>query len=327
VDVETFVRLGLDQRLNWGKVANGRSTGDIFKQVAHEGDATYHPCPEAFPGPEVPRGAVTEILDWTGSAVFPETKRDIAVYAPAQLAGSAEAPALIVFSDGNGYRDPEGAVRANAVLDTLNHRGDIPLTAAAFVTAGRPPEVPSDRELRASGEMLPVPQVLAVTTQRSDEYDRLTDDHPRFLLEEAIPIAEETLGRAFTSEASRRVVCGISSGGIAAFNAAWHRPDAFGAVISHCGSFTNIQGGHVYPYLVRSTPRKAIKVWMQTGEHDADLPFGNWPLANQQLAAALEYSGYEVRFELGTASHNARHGGAMFADTLRWLWGDGYAVA
>lgn len=328
MEIETFVRLGLDRSLRLGKVANGRSTGDIFKQVASAGDATYHPCPEAYPAADVPAGTVTEVLDWAESTVFPGTKRDIAVYAPAQLAESAEAPALVVFNDGNLYRDPAGAVRATRVLDTLNHGGEIPLTAAVFVTAGRPLEVPSDRELRASGEVLPTSQVVAVTTQRSDEYDRLTEDHPRFLLEEALPMAEELLGRPFTSDAALRAVCGISSGGIAAFNAAWHRPESFGAVISHCGSFANIQGGHEYPYLVRSTERKPIKVWMQGGAGDADLPYGNWPLANQQMAAALAYAGYEVQFEFGTGSHNARHGGAMLANTLRWLWGGGsYALA
>ena len=47
---------------------------------------------------------------------------------------------------------------------------------------------------------------------------------------------------------TRRLIGGISSGGICAFNAAWHRPDRFGRVLSHCGSFTAIRGGHHYPY-------------------------------------------------------------------------------
>ncbi len=116
-------------------------------------------------------------------------------------------------------------------------------------------------------------------------------------------------------------ICGVSSGGIAAFNAAWHMPERFGGVISHCGSFTNIHGGHNYPYLVRMTPRKPIRVWMQSGEHDADAPWGNWPLANKTMANALSYAGYDVEFAFGSGGHNLRHGGALFADALRWLWG------
>jgi hypothetical protein len=42
-------------------------------------------------------------------------------------------------------------------------------------------------------------------------------------------------------------------------------------------------------------------------------------LANQQMAAALQFAGYRHRFEFGTGGHNLRQGGALFAETLRWL--------
>ena len=90
-------------------------------------------------------------------------------------------------------------------------------------------------------------------------------------------------------------------------------------IISHCGSFTNIRGAHNYPYLIRSTPRKALKVFLQSGELDADIVTGSWVLANQQMAAALQFAGYQHRFEFGTGGHNLRQGGALFAETLRWL--------
>ncbi|MYA17899.1 MAG: hypothetical protein F4Z28_14640 [Gammaproteobacteria bacterium] len=148
----------------------------------------------------------------------------------------------------------------------------------------------------------------------------MTDDYVRFLAEDVLPLVEETVGRPFAPEPIRRAICGISSGGICAFNAAWHRPDLFGRVISHCGSFTAIRGGHNFPYLVRSTPRKPLRVFLQSGAADADIIFGSWPLANQEMAAALEFAGYDCRFEFGTGGHNLRHGGALFADTLRWLF-------
>lgn len=47
-----------------------------------------------------------------------------------------------------------------------------------------------------------------------------------------------------------------------------------------------------------------------------------WPLANQQMAAALDYAGYDYRFEFGAGGHSLFHGGALFAQTLRWLWRD-----
>ena len=93
-------------------------------------------------------------------------------------------------------------------------------------------------------------------------------------------------------------------------------------MISHCGSFTNIRGGHVFPYLVRATPRKPIRVFLQSGANDGATIFGDWPLANQTMAKAFEYAGYDFRFEFGTGGHTLRHGGALFADSLRWLWRD-----
>ena len=104
------------------------------------------------------------------------------------------------------------------------------------------------------------------------------------------------------------------------FNAAWHRPDLFARVISHCGSFTAIRGGHNYPVLVRRTPRKPIRIFLQSDANDADIVIGSWPLANQTMAAALDFAGYDYRFEFGAGGHSLRHGGALFADTLRWLW-------
>jgi V/A-type H+-transporting ATPase subunit B len=86
-----------------------------------------------------------------------------------------------------------------------------------------------------------------------------------------LPMVEGHIGCSLTEDPAHRTICGISSGGICAFNAAWHRPDAFGRVLSHCGSFTNIRGGHEYPFWVRSTKRKPIRVFLQSGEADADI--------------------------------------------------------
>jgi len=127
---------------------------------------------------------------------------------------------------------------------------------------------------------------------------------------------------SLSSAPKDRAVVGISSGGICAFSCAWFAPESFGRVISHCGSFTNIRGGHNYPYLIRSTPRKDIRVFLQSGTNDGTTIFGDWPTANQTMAKALEYAGYDYRFEFGQGGHTLRHGGALFAETLRWLWRD-----
>ena len=155
---------------------------------------------------------------------------------------------------------------------------------------------------------------------RSFEYDTLSDQYARFLEKEILPEVGKEL--RLRQDAAGRAICGISSGGICAFTAAWERPDLFSKVLSHVGSFTNIRGGDVYPGLVRKTPRKPIRVFLQDGSGDLDNQFGSWPLANQQMAAALKYAKYDYRFEYGDGGHNGKHGGAILPDSLRWLWRD-----
>lgn len=306
IDFETYEALGLNWHWDPARTTGGRSDEDWSRFLAPPEDDQYHPCAEAEPTPETRRGRVDQIKVWSASHVFPGTTRDIWIYRPAQLDDSPEPPALMVFQDGEGYVDPDGAVRAPAVLDTLIHAGELPPTVAAFVNPGtRVDPAAADPD---HGD------------QRSFEYDALTDRYATFVLEELLPLVERHLGRPLSTDPAERLIAGISSGGIAAFTVAWHRPESFGRVLSHCGSFANIRGGHNYPYLVRTTEPKPLRVFLTSGANDLDHPVGNWPLANRQMAAALDYAGYDSRFEFGEGGHSRRHGGAIFADSLRWLF-------
>jgi enterochelin esterase family protein len=93
-------------------------------------------------------------------------------------------------------------------------------------------------------------------------------------------------------------------------------------ILSHVGSFTNIQGGDVYPGMIRKTERKPIRIWLQDGSNDLDNLHGSWPLANLQMAAALKFMRYDFRFDYGDGAHNGKHGGATLPEALRWLWRD-----
>ena len=142
---------------------------------------------------------------------------------------------------------------------------------------------------------------------RSFEYDTLSDQYARFLLEEILPEVEKTV--KLRHDAASRAIAGASSGGICAFTVAWERPDQFSKVLSWIGSFTNIasgptvrEGGHNYEALVRKTPKKPIRVFLQDGANDLDNANGNWPLANQTLAKSLAFAGYDYRFEFGQGS-------------------------
>ena len=304
MDWKTYEALGLHLSMNdetTPRVVNGRSNREIQQALATPGDRQYHPNPEAFPAEGTPRGAVRSHRDWDRSTVYPGAKRDIWIHTPAGFDPAGPAPALMVFQDGAGYLNREGPVRATAVFDTLLAAGEMPPTIGVFVMPGRL-------------------EGVADTVQRSREYDAVTDAYVRFLLADLLPFVEAEIGCKLTADPAWRTICGISSGGICAFNAAWWRPDAFGRVISHCGSFVPIRGGHHYPFLIRSTERKPIRVWLQSGAADADIVLGSWPQANQAVAASLAYAGYDHKFVFGEGGHSLRHGGAVFADTLRWLW-------
>jgi enterochelin esterase-like enzyme len=304
---ETFHALGLDQPAP--AMVNGRGMGDFLQTLTPSGDAVYHPCAEAYPADGVLAGQISVHKDWDQSRVYRGTTRDVHVYIPHGLDRAKPADVLVV-NDGAMYLNPEGAVRAARVLDSLHAADQIAPTVAVFVDAGKL------RDGRHDGlHVFPDPGM----EQRSREYDSLTPDYGRFLLEDLLPFVETAEGVTFSTNPERRTLCGISSGGICAFTAAWHNPTQFGRVLSHCGSFVNLRGGHNFPYLVRSTARKRIRVLLQSGEADGRHLFGDWPLANKTMANALQFAGYDVRFEFGVGGHSLRHAGAIFADSLRWL--------
>jgi enterochelin esterase-like enzyme len=277
---------------------NGHFNGEILLCLNVPGDAAYHPCVEAYPADDVPRSTVTHLTGWAQSTIYPETRRDIWISLPANLDGDA---ALLVCQDGKDYVDKNGDVRAVEVLDSLMQSGEIPPTIGVFVDPGQSDSVPG---------------------QRNVEYDTMDDTYVTFIDDEILPLVEATLKVTLTRDPAQRIAMGISSGGICAFNMAWQRPESYRKVISHCGSFVNINGGHEFPLMVRNTHRKPLKVFLQSGEGDVNIPLGSWPTANRQMAEALAYAGYDHRFEFGTGGHNRRHGGALFAESLRWLYGE-----
>ena len=260
----------------------------------------YSLGPDSERQPDVPRGEITK-HEWR-SAIFPGTVRDYWVYVPAQY--SDDSPAnVIVFQDGGGYVNEEGETRAPVVFDNLIHQGKLPVTIGIFINPGHFPAVAEDKES---------------ISNRSFEYDTLSDQYVRFLLEEILPAVDESYN--LTEDPNGRAICGASSGGICSFTVAWERPDAFRKVLSHVGSFANIRGGHVYPTMVRNTPPKPIRVYLQAGANDLDVGWGHWPLANLEMAAAFNFAEYDYHLEFGDGEHNTKHAGAILPESLVWLW-------
>jgi enterochelin esterase family protein len=248
----------------------------------------------------VPKGKLAKHT-WT-SKIFPGTTREYAVYVPAQYDGSKPA-CLMVFQDGSSYYNEKGQFRVTTVFDNLIHKKEMPITIGIFINPGNVPAAAPDQKPRSN---------------RSFEYDTLSDQYVTFLEKEILP--EVSKEYKLRQDAAGRAICGISSGGICAFTAAWERPDLFSKVLSHVGSFTNIRGGDVYPGMIRKTEKKPIRVFLQDGSGDLNNLHGNWPLANQQMASSLEFAKYDYKFEYGDGGHNGKHGGAILPDSLRWLW-------
>jgi enterochelin esterase-like enzyme len=250
-----------------------------------------------------PRGTVTTGT-FSDSRVFPGTTRPYSVYVPAQYDKTKPA-GLMVFMDGTGYAKPDGAFRVPVVFDNLIHQQAMPVTISVFVNPGT---IPATRDGAKDRSI------------RSFEYDSLGDRYARFLIDEFLPVALQGLN--VSKDPGDRAVCGISSGGICAFTVAWERPDQFGKVMSHIGSFTNIRGGWAYPGLVRKSKDqpKPIKVYLQDGKEDLNNLHGNWPLGNQDLAAALQFAGYTYRLVMTDGGHSGQWAGEVFPDALRWLW-------
>jgi enterochelin esterase family protein len=139
------------------------------------------------------------------------------------------------------------------------------------------------------------------------------------LLEEIIPEVRKRYN--ISDDPEWHAIGGSSSGAICAFTSAWERTDFFRKVYSSVGSFTNLRGGDAYPSLVRKTEPKPIRVYMADTSGDVDNRFGSWWWANQQMASALKYMGYDVRFDEAEGyAHNADFGGSKFPDAMKWLW-------
>lgn len=248
----------------------------------------------------VPQGKVTK-YSWT-SRIYPGTTCDYWVYVPAQYRPGRTA-AVMVFLDGEKFVTDDGAWHVPVVFDNLINRGEMPVTIGIFINPGvLPARIPNE----------------PAHSNRSFEYDAVTNRYSRFLLQEILP----EVGKSYnlSQDPNDRAIGGSSSGGICAFTVAWERPDAFRRVLSFVGSFTNLRGGEIYPSLIRKTEPKPIRVFLQDGQRDLNVAAGNWFIGAHDMVSALEYAGYDVAHVWGTEGHNSKQGASILPDALRWLW-------
>jgi enterochelin esterase family protein len=257
---------------------------------------------EAKPQADVAEGKI-EKFEFSESKVFPNTTREVVVYIPAKYDATKPA-SLMVWQDGPRHADPNGGLRATRVMDTLIARGEMPVIIGVFIEPGR-------KSNQKTGEK---------AANRGFEYDSLGDAYSHLVIDEVLPEVKKRYSLNWSDKAEDHAIGGGSSGGICAFNTAWERPDQFRKVLSWVGSFVNLRGGHVFPAIIRETERKPLRVYLLDGDNDLDNPYGNWPIANQNMAASLKYMGYDYRFDFGHCFHGSKGMAASLPDALRWLW-------
>jgi enterochelin esterase-like enzyme len=257
--------------------------------------------PDSYQQPGVPQGKLHGKFVHT-SKLNEGMNSDYWVYVPAQYDAATPA-ALMVWHDGEGHVNRNSRMRLQIVVDNLIHKKLMPVSIHVFVSPGK----------------------VGEKAMRSVLYDTVSDKYARLLGEELLP--EVYAKWNIRKDAYSRGVGGGSSGGISAFNIAWHQPSQFARVHSHRGSFTalawkhgQIESGETYPFKVRKEPKRNIRVWLQDGANDLENDNGSWPLQNIQLANSLKMREYDFRFSWHEGTHDNAHGNAEMPESLAWLW-------
>ncbi len=262
-------------------------------------DAT-ETLPKAYEPPAIDpkdiKEGVTKQFKFTQSKVFPGTVRDVTVFIPAQYDGKKPA-CVYVKTDGFNPRE-------KTLMETMIATGEMPVTVGVFVRPG----------------ILPAPMKGALGRRNRDfEYDAVNDNKVRFLVEELLPFVAKEYQLNLSTDGNDRCMSGGSSGGIAAFTAAWNRPEAFSRVYAASGSWVAFRGGHEFPTMVRKFEAKPIRAFLTTATRDMENCAGDWFLLDLEMDKALKFSGYDHQFRIIDGRHVA---GYMenWREGMAWLW-------
>ncbi len=221
--------------------------------------------PDSYPHPGVPKGKLSD-KQTIVSKIYDGMKADYWYYASPGVDPNVPAP-LMVWQDGQGLIAGDlSKLRLFTVTENLIAQKLIPPMVHVLIAPGFAPD----------GKAM-----------RSIEYDTVNDRYNRFLMEEVLPQVEKVY--KLRQDGYSRGIAGESSGGICSLNSAWFNPEKFARVHSTIGSYTSIQwhpeekldGGNLYPFMVRKMPKRNIRIWMSDGADD----LGKHP----RLLAATKY--------------------------------------
>jgi gluconolactonase len=270
---------------------------------------TYVLGPDSKAQAGVAQGSVTK-YELKPGRFYPGTPHTYSVYVPAQYDAAKPTP-FMIFLDGSGFLNDKE--QAPIVFDNLIAKHQLPPIIGIFIDPGVLPALSDQAQNRF---------------ERIFEYDSLSDRYSRFLLEELIPEVEKKWN--LSKDPNDRALCGVSTGAVGAFMAAWNRPDQFHRVLSFIGTYVSMKGADSLPALIRKTEPKPLRIFLQDGSGDHIVPAepwgtfyaGSWPINNQVMFEAFEYAGYDAKLVIGSEGHNMKQGAAILPDALRWLWRD-----
>ena len=213
--------------------------------------------------------------------------------------------------------------KLDRVVDVLTHKGAMHPTVLVFINPGRPSEAPKDYNQYTAYFESP----------RNFEYDYVGPRFAQFLEQDVLPLVEPKVGRSVSKDPEDTCIVGISSGGIAALCAAWHRPGLIRKVIAIVPSFTHLarnteyaeesstsKHGYEFPYMVRGEDKKHLRVWLQSGTGDMNNDAGHWASAFMVMVKALEFREYDFKyvFEEGLG-HSNDYFFHHAPEILRWV--------
>jgi len=280
--------------------------GQLYEPQLPPLSNNYPAGPDSKPQPNVPAGK-TFTFTLADSKIFPNTTRTITVYIPAAY-NPGKPACLYVGLDGLHLNAP-------TVFDNLIAQHAMPVTIAIGIPAG---------------DVKPSNPDATPRYDRSFEFDSLTADLARFILEEVIPAVEAHKTPSgdpihISTDPNDHAIGGGSTGGIGAFNVAWQRPDAFRRVFMTIGTFVGMRTGEQFYVQVRKTEPKPIRVFQTDGVHDewpGGPEMGDWWMSNLTMNRALEFAGYDVKHVWGDNNHNGNLATQIFPEATRWLWRD-----
>lgn len=289
--IDLWTYKATDTHLQW--FIRTLAGSDVSEAKSLDATSTYEPPAIR---PEAIRPGTTKQFAFTQSKIFPGTVREVTVFIPAQYDGSRPA---CVYLKTDGFNP-----REKTLLETMIATKEMPVTVGVFV---RPGDVPA-----------PMNGTLG-RRNRDFEYDGVSDANVRFLVEELLPFVAREYELNLSTNGNDRCLSGGSSGGIAAFTAAWNRPDAFSRVYAASGSWVAFRGGQEFPTMVRKFEAKPIRAFLTTATRDMENCAGDWFLLDQEMDKALKFSGYDYQFRVIDGSHVAGYL-EHWREAMAYLW-------